>query len=147
MDKFKKMTITLAPPSYLICHYFWVFLNNDLDATPSHLFAWCHYFCRFFWGWSLRDHTGKEKGKRNDIMQKGGRVLHPNHYLRTLRNNDKSSMRGGQGYCHFFKFIHSFLGPDIPCVTISLDWGLVRTHSLRLGIQIQIYTNIISYTN
>ena len=74
----------------------------------------------------------KKTGKNSDIMQKGGRGLHPNHYLRTLRKNDKSSMRGGQGYCHFFKFIHSFLGPDIPCVTISLDWGLVRTHSLRL---------------
>ena len=41
------------PPSYLICHYFWVFLNNDLDVTTSHFFAWCHYFCHFFFRWSL----------------------------------------------------------------------------------------------
>ena len=81
----------------------------------------------------LRDHPPKKTGKNSDIKQKGGRGLHPNHYLRTLRNNDKSSMRGGaQGYCHFLKFIHSFLGPDIPCVVISLDLGLVWTHTLRL---------------
>ena len=49
-----------TPPSYLICHYFWVFLNNDLDVTPSHLFAWCHYFCRFFFRWSLSNGNIRE---------------------------------------------------------------------------------------
>ena len=65
---------------------------------------------------SLGTISKKKNGKNSDIMQKGGRGLHPNHYLRTLRNNDKSSMRGGlKVIVIFFKFIHSFFGPDIPC--------------------------------
>ena len=50
----------------------------------------------------------KKNGKNSDIMQKGGRGLHPNHYLRTLRNNDKSSMRGGLKVIVIF-FIYPFL--------------------------------------
>ena len=35
-----------------------------------------------FQPFAIRDHP-KKKGKNSDIMQKGGRGLDPNHYLRT----------------------------------------------------------------
>ena len=43
----------------------------------------------------LRDDPGKKNGKKNDIVQKGGRGLHQNHSLKHSRRNDKSRGRGG----------------------------------------------------